>query len=57
MTLTVIIAGLAAIIVMGIGGVMTDVGPWYRDLKKPRWNPPNWLFGPAWAVILGLADW
>ena len=57
MTLTVIIAGLTAIIVMGIGGVMTDVGPWYRDLNKPSWNPPNWLFGPAWAVILGLAAW
>ena len=39
------------------GGFLTDIGPWYRDLKKPRLNPPNWLFGPAWTVILGLAAW
>lgn len=39
------------------GGFLTDIGPWYRDLKKPRLNPPNWLFGPAWTIILGLAAW
>ena len=36
---------------------MTPIGPWYRDLRKPRLQPPNWLFGPAWTVILGLAAW
>ena len=39
------------------GGLLTDIGPWYRDLKKPLLNPPNWLFGPAWTIILGLAAW
>ena len=39
------------------GGFLTDIGPWYRDLKKPKLNPPNWLFGPAWTIILGLAAW
>ena len=42
---------------LGIGGLMTTIGPWYRDLRKPVWNPPNWVFGPAWTVILGLAAW
>ena len=36
---------------------MTTIGPWYRDLRKPTWNPPDWVFGPAWTVILGLAAW
>ena len=24
---------------------------------QTTWNPPNWVFGPAWTVILGLAAW
>ena len=46
-----------AIILAGAGGLLTDIGPWYRDLKKPSWQPPDWLFGPAWMIILGLAAW
>jgi translocator protein len=36
-----------AIILAGAGGLLTDIGPWYRNLKKPSWQPPDWLFGPA----------
>ncbi len=36
---------------------MTPIGPWYRHLRKPSWRPPDWLFGPAWTIILGLAAW
>lgn len=34
-----------------IGGVLTEVGPWYESLNFPRPRPPNWLFAPAWTVI------
>ncbi len=34
---------------------MTDLSPWYYALKQPGWAPPDWLFGPAWTVIYGLA--
>ena len=39
------------------GGLLTEIGPWYRALRKPRLQPPDWLFGPAWTIILGLAAW
>jgi translocator protein len=35
--------------------MLTDLSPWYYALRKPPWQPPDWLFGPAWTVILGLA--
>ena len=53
----VIAAVLWAVILGFAGGILTEIGPWYRNLKKPAWQPPDWLFGPAWTVILGLAAW
>ena len=52
-----IIAAAWAIILGGAGGALTEIGQWYRDLNKPSWQPPDWLFGPAWTVILGLSAW
>lgn len=46
----------ALILALG-GGLLTKIGAWYYELKKPSWQPPDWLFGPAWTVILGLAAW
>ncbi len=55
---TPVIAAIAwAVILGGVGGVLTEIGPWYRDLRKPSFQPPDWLFGPAWTIILGLAAW
>jgi translocator protein len=53
----VILAVLWAVLLGGLGGVLTTIGPWYRNLEKPSWQPPDWLFGPAWTLILGLAAW
>jgi len=44
-------AASAALAVAVLGGISTDIGPWYRSLVEPPWKPPDALFGPAWAVI------
>jgi tryptophan-rich sensory protein len=53
--LPVLAAGAAAIVVAVLGASMTDLGPWYHELKKPDWQPPDWAFGPAWTLIFALA--
>ena len=57
MTAPILISGGGAILLCVVGGLMTPIGSWYRDLRKPSWQPPNWAFGPAWTIILGLAAW
>ncbi|MBY4894123.1 tryptophan-rich sensory protein [Rhodobacteraceae bacterium N5(2021)] len=32
-------------------GAMFSPGQWYRDLSKPIWTPPDWLFPLAWTVL------
>ncbi|HEY0205698.1 MAG TPA: TspO/MBR family protein [Acetobacteraceae bacterium] len=50
----VVVAALAAVVVAGLGASATDIGPWYYALRKPSWQPPDWLFGPVWTLIYAL---
>jgi benzodiazapine receptor len=50
----VLIAALSATAVAALGALMTDLGPWYVNLRKPAWQPPDWLFGPVWTLIFAL---
>lgn len=60
--LSLLAAILLPFIAAGIGGIATSssVSTWYPSLKKPAWNPPAWVFGPAWTLLyllMGLASW
>jgi tryptophan-rich sensory protein len=54
LSLAIAVAAGAITVVAVIGGLATDVGPWYESLNFPSWRPPNWLFGPAWTTIFLL---
>jgi len=46
----------------GLGGwaTSTSVGTWYQTLRRPTWNPPDWLFGPVWTLLylaMAVALW
>jgi len=46
----------------GISGAVTakEAARFYARLDKPRWAPPDWLFGPAWTVlylVMATAAW
>jgi len=46
-----LIAASAAVLVAVVGGVATRTDAWYRRLRQPAWKPPDWAFGPVWALI------
>jgi benzodiazapine receptor len=40
--------------VAAMSGALFPPGAWHRNLAKPTWHPPNWLFAPAWMVLYGM---
>lgn len=52
----------SSFLVAAIGGIATgsSVKTWYRQLNRPTWTPPDWLFGPVWTILyfmMAIAAW
>ena len=51
---------IVAIFICQLAGILGSVftvsaiPTWYASLVKPSWNPPGWLFGPAWTTLYTL---
>jgi benzodiazapine receptor len=55
------VLGLAAFVLLCFGtatlansATARSVVEWYPGLRKPSWTPPNWTFGPVWALLYGM---
>lgn len=60
------LAPLGFILISQLAGVVGSfftapaISTWYSTLNKPSFNPPSWVFGPAWITLytlMGIASY
>jgi tryptophan-rich sensory protein len=53
----ILVAFIGACMAAGLTGALFEPGPWYRNLSKPRWTPPNLAFPIVWTALYVLMGW
>ena len=51
---------LGLVFLASLTGALFRPGDWYKQLDKPVWTPPDWLFPVAWGllyVLMAYAAW
>jgi len=51
----ILVTAALTLVVANIGGMLTDLGPWYQSLRQPDWKPGDEWFPVVWSVIFALA--
>ena len=49
-----LVLGCEAAGIVGSLATRDAINTWYPTLKKPAFNPPNWIFGPVWTLLYAM---
>jgi tryptophan-rich sensory protein len=51
---------IGVVFLAAASGAVFKPGPWYEELQKPSWTPPNWAFPVVWTllyIMIAYAGW